>query len=160
VNTNTASCAFTVTVVDQQKPVAVCQDITVNLPATGTISVNVTAASIDGGSYDNCTTTLTRTPAVTTYTCANLGDNNITLVVTDAAGNTDYCVATVTVRDVTAPVTHLPGEHHCNSQRQLRRQLHTFGSGCNRQLCSIFLVCISERCFAVTRQYDIRIYSK
>jgi hypothetical protein len=53
---------------------------------------------------DNCTSTLTRTPAVTTYTCANLGDNNITLVVTDAAGNTDYCVATVTVRDVTAPV--------------------------------------------------------
>jgi hypothetical protein len=34
---------------------------------------------------------------------ADLGDNDITLTVTDGSGNTAVCVATVTVRDVTAP---------------------------------------------------------
>jgi hypothetical protein len=93
---NTETCSFTVTVSDQQDPIAVCKDITVNLPSSGTISVTVNASDIDGGSSDNCATVLILSPLTTTYTCANLGDNNITLTVSDGT-NTSVCVATVTV---------------------------------------------------------------
>jgi hypothetical protein len=100
---NSTVCVFTVNVTDMQTPTAVCQNVTVNLSAAGTVTV--TAAQINGGSTDNCTAaaSLGLAPASTTYTCANLGNNNITLTVTDAAGNTSICVATVTVRDVIAP---------------------------------------------------------
>ncbi|MBL7784098.1 MAG: HYR domain-containing protein [Saprospiraceae bacterium] len=104
---NTATCSFTVTVVDMQAPTAVCKDITVDLSAAG--AVTVTAAQIGGNSTDNCTAVPTLAPASTNFTCANVGDNNITLTVTDAAGNTSTCVATVTVRDVTAPTFTCPG---------------------------------------------------
>jgi hypothetical protein len=101
---NTAVCSFTVSVVDAQAPNAVCKDITVNLSATtGAGAVTVTGAQINGGSTDNCTAagSLVLAPSTTNYTCTNVGDNNITLTVTDAAGNTSTCVATVTVKDVT-----------------------------------------------------------
>jgi hypothetical protein len=108
---NTATCTFNVTVTDMQTPTAVCKDITVNLSSTtngGTVSV--TAAQVNGGSTDNCTpaANLILAPASTTYTCANVGDNLITLTVTDASGNASTCVATVTVRDVTPPVFTCP----------------------------------------------------
>lgn len=49
---NTADCAFDIMVNDTMAPVAVCQDITVQLDANG--EAILTAADIDGGSYDNC----------------------------------------------------------------------------------------------------------
>ncbi len=49
-NVNTANAE--VTVVDNIDPVAITQDITVQLNAAGNVSVN--AAQIDNGSYDNC----------------------------------------------------------------------------------------------------------
>ncbi|MFM8488428.1 MAG: HYR domain-containing protein, partial [Bacteroidota bacterium] len=85
-----------------QAPNAVCKNITVNLSPAGTVTV--TSADINGGTTDNCTASPTLAPASTSYTCADLGANNITMTATDAAGNTATCVATVTVRDVTAPV--------------------------------------------------------
>ena len=49
---NTAICTQTVTVTDDEAPVAVCQDITVELDGTG--NVTITANDIDNGSNDNC----------------------------------------------------------------------------------------------------------
>lgn len=98
---NTSTCLFTMTVQDKQKPRAICNDLTVNLSSSGTATV--TAAQINGGSSDNCPAALTYAPLSTSFNCSNLGDNNVTLTVTDGVGNTSVCVATVTVRDVTAP---------------------------------------------------------
>jgi hypothetical protein len=39
----------------------------------------------------------------TAFTCANVGANTVTLTLSDAAGNTSSCNATVTVQDVTPP---------------------------------------------------------
>jgi hypothetical protein len=39
------------------------------------------------------------TPASFSYSCANLGVNNVMLTVSDAAGNTATCTAVVTVQD-------------------------------------------------------------
>nr|MBX2828042.1 HYR domain-containing protein [Flavobacteriaceae bacterium] len=49
---NSVSCSFTITVEDTEDPIAVCQDITVQLDANGMYTLN--ASEIDGGSSDNC----------------------------------------------------------------------------------------------------------
>ena len=101
VNGNTSTCSFTVTVQDTELPVAVCQDITIQLDALGFASI--TAADIDGGSSDNCGVA-SISASQTDFDCSDVGDNNITLTVTDVNGNSSTCTATVTVEDVTAPV--------------------------------------------------------
>jgi N-acetylneuraminic acid mutarotase len=98
---NTSTCTATVTVQDNSAPVALCQNITVSLNGSGTASI--TASQINNGSTDNCTiTSMSVTP--NTFSCANIGANVVTLLVTDQSGNTAACTATVTVQDNIAPV--------------------------------------------------------
>ena len=100
VSSNTSSCTANVTVEDTIPPTAVCQDITVFLDGSGNASI--VANDIDGGSSDNCgIDTLTAAP--TAFTCADTGANPVTLTATDVNGNTNACVATVTVEDSIAP---------------------------------------------------------
>ena len=98
---NFATCASTVTVVDDIVPTAVCRNVTVNLSAP-----TLAAASVNNGSTDNCgvASILVDGAASRTFTCADLGPNTVTLSVSDAAGNTATCPATVTVVDDIAPV--------------------------------------------------------
>ena len=75
-------------------PIAVCQDYTAVLDNSG--SVTITGADVDGGSTDNCAIdTITVFPD--TFTTANIGDNAVTLTVTDVSGNVSTCVANVFV---------------------------------------------------------------
>ncbi len=98
---NTATCSFTVTVVDNEAPIAVCQDLTLDLdPVTGTVSI--TGADIDNGSTDNCGIA-SMTVDIATFDCSMTGANTVTLTVTDNSGNSSTCTATVTIQDVTAP---------------------------------------------------------
>ncbi|WP_298761758.1 M14 family zinc carboxypeptidase, partial [uncultured Psychroserpens sp.] len=92
-NINTASFNVNV-VVDNQDPVAVCQNIAVQLDATG--NATITAADINNGSSDNCGIA-SISASQTTFTCADEGANNVTLTVTDNNGNIDTCVAVVTI---------------------------------------------------------------
>jgi len=90
----TASCSFTVNVTDNENPTALCRNLTVPVDDTGTAVI--TPAQVDNGSGDNCgvdTMTLDRD----TFACADMGDNTVTLTVTDVNGNVDTCQATVTV---------------------------------------------------------------
>ncbi|MEL7428130.1 MAG: HYR domain-containing protein, partial [Bacteroidota bacterium] len=100
---NSSSCTAVVTITDTENPVAVCQPFTVQLDASGNGSL--VAADIDGGSTDNCGIT-SRTASQTSFTCADLGTNNITLTVFDAAGNSNTCTAVVTVEDNINPVAN------------------------------------------------------
>ncbi|MGA1842500.1 MAG: right-handed parallel beta-helix repeat-containing protein [bacterium] len=85
---------------DNVPPVAVCQDITVQLDATGNVSI--TADQIDNGSTDNCGIgSMSVSP--NTFTCTEVGPNSVTLTVTDINGNSSQCTATVTVEDNTSP---------------------------------------------------------
>ena len=95
-----STCTSTVTVEDNEAPVAVCQDIPVNLDAAG--NATITAADIDGGSTDNCSVTLSAD--ITAFDCGDIGGNTVTLTVTDPAGTTDACTSTVTVNDNTPPI--------------------------------------------------------
>ncbi len=51
-NGNVSTCTSTITVQDNINPTAICQNLTVQLDATGAGSI--TAAQVDNGSFDNC----------------------------------------------------------------------------------------------------------
>ena len=100
-NGNISTCNANVTVEDNVAPVALCQDITVQLDATG--NVTITGADIDGGSTDACgIATLVAAP--NSFTCSEVGVNVVLLTVTDNNGNISTCNANVTVEDNVAPV--------------------------------------------------------
>jgi hypothetical protein len=105
-NGNTITCSFTITVVDTQAPNAVCQDFTVSLDENG--AATITAAQVDGGSYDNCDVSLDIAIDFTDLFCQHVGENFVTLTVTDDNGNSAICVATVTVVDDIAPTIECP----------------------------------------------------
>jgi PKD repeat protein len=80
---------------DNIKPVASCKNVTITLNSSGRASIM--PDTINNGSTDNCgiSTILINNSSFTT---ANIGKNNVKLVVTDYSGNSDTCVATVTVQ--------------------------------------------------------------
>ncbi|WP_410005864.1 M36 family metallopeptidase [Aequorivita nionensis] len=98
---NTEVCSFTITVVDNEAPTMVCQNITIQLDEFGNASI--IAADVDGGSIDNCgIASLSVSPS--TFDCSDVGDNPVVLTVTDIHGNSNTCTAIVTVEDVTPPL--------------------------------------------------------
>ncbi|MCF1193100.1 hypothetical protein LRR18_16010, partial [Mangrovimonas sp. AS39] len=99
-NSNVSTCTATVTVQDNIAPTAVCQDITVQLDNTGNASI--VAQDIDNGSNDACGIASLAIDQ-TTFDCSNIGDNTVTLTVTDNNSNVSTCTATVTVQDNIAP---------------------------------------------------------
>tara|TARA_R110002050_G_scaffold293172_5_gene449311 strand:+ start:5763 stop:19085 length:13323 start_codon:yes stop_codon:yes gene_type:complete len=97
---NSSVCQANVTVIDSTSPVASCQNINIYLDGAGNASI--TASDLDGGSNDNCSIA-SLAASQTSFTCANLGANTVIFTVTDQAGNSSTCSATVTVSDTTAP---------------------------------------------------------
>ncbi|MFB0904203.1 MAG: HYR domain-containing protein, partial [Nonlabens sp.] len=98
---NTASCSFDVVVADTELPVVVTKPVTVQLSASGQASI--TAAQINNASSDNCGIA-SYAIDIKDFTCANVGDNTVTLTVTDVNGNVATQTAIVTVEDKVAPV--------------------------------------------------------
>lgn len=98
---NTNSCTATVTVVENEVPTAICQDITVSLDSSG--NATITADQINNGSFFGCdNTNVDVSLNINTFDCSNLGENTVTLTA-ENNGETDTCVATVTVIDTIAP---------------------------------------------------------
>jgi gliding motility-associated-like protein len=97
---NSATSTQTVTVTDNENPSPLCQNITVQLDATGNISI--TPAQIDNGSTDNCGIA-TLALSQTSFTCAQVGANPVVLTVTDIHSNVSTCAAIVNVEDIIAP---------------------------------------------------------
>jgi len=78
---------------DITPPTANCKPVTITL-ANGTASI--IPADINNGSADECGP-VTLSISKSQFDCSNIGANNVTLTVMDAAGNTSTCVAVVTV---------------------------------------------------------------
>jgi uncharacterized protein YjdB len=99
-NGNSDSQTATVTVEDKTAPAAVTKNISVALVNGSAV---ITAADVDNGSADNCgiaSMSLNKT----SFSCADTGNQTVTLTVTDKGGNTSSATATVTVTgSVTAP---------------------------------------------------------
>jgi Cohesin domain/HYR domain len=116
---NTGTCSFTITVVDQTPPTALCQNLTRSL-STGPVgmgNVTVTALELNNSSFDNCYLDLiyevkkglpaSANPYTSSvnFGCGDLGMQTVTLRVTEDGGtksSTTTCM--VNVQDVTAPV--------------------------------------------------------
>ncbi len=89
----------TVTVENNLPLVAKCKDATIQLFKGFAF---LSPGLINDGTSDNCGTALTSVFPVS-FTCANVGENTVTLSATDLNGNSSSCTATVTVQDVTPP---------------------------------------------------------
>ena len=85
---------------DTNPPTAICQNATVELDENGEAAI--TPEMIDNGSWDaEGGVSLSVNP--TNVDCDDTGNVSVTLTVTDDAGNTDQCTATVTVYDNASP---------------------------------------------------------
>lgn len=99
VNGNVSSNTAIVTVIDVIAPTVITKDIEVFLDENGAASI--TTASVDNGSFDNCSFTLSLDNS--SFDCSNVGANTVTLTATDASGNSTSATATVTVTDAILP---------------------------------------------------------
>ena len=98
-NDMSANETIGVLVPDNSNPIMVCNSFTLSLTGAST---TITADQVDGGSTDNCGIAgLDVSPS--TFTCANLGAQSVTLTGSDASGNSSSCNATITVVDDAAP---------------------------------------------------------
>ena len=92
-----AGCSIDMGAHEEQTPppavVVDCQDVSVELDASGNGSI-ITA---DVGEGSGGCGTLTDDSYVATFDCADIGDNTVTLTVTDELGESDSCEVTVTV---------------------------------------------------------------
>ncbi|GJM63202.1 HYR domain-containing protein [Persicobacter diffluens] len=100
-NGNSESATATVTVEDNTDPTLAVQDITVQLDASGTASLEV--ADIVTTQSDNCGVANV-TLSQSSFDCANIGANTVTVTLTDNNGNVVTATATVTVQDNVAPI--------------------------------------------------------
>ena len=98
---NVGTCQAQVSIQDTIAPVVLCRNIIRYLDETGQVILN--PSDVDEGSTDNCEVS-TLALSQTTFTCENLGENEITLTATDAAGNQGTCQATLSLRDTLAPL--------------------------------------------------------
>ena len=102
---NATKCVYNVKVEDCKKPTPYCENglVIELMPTTG--MVDVWAVDFDAGSFDNCPGDLQLSfsedvsDVGLTLTCSDLGTQTVTLWVTDAAGNQDFCETFVIVQD-------------------------------------------------------------
>lgn len=97
---NTAQKTVTVTVQDLVPPKALCKSgLAVPLDTAGMATLG--AFLLDDGSSDHCTPAANLSFAVSphSFTCQTIGYQQVTLTVTDAAGNAATCSSVVTVTD-------------------------------------------------------------
>jgi len=101
-------CNKPLLVVTNQPPVANCKNVTVYADATCKASGSDT--DVDNGSTDPDGAADIASVAQSPSAPYGLGVNNVTLTITDQAGASDQCNATVTVVDRTSPTISVPAD--------------------------------------------------
>jgi len=97
---NSESATAIVTVEDNLNPIAIVQDLTVEIDENGNGSL--TANMVDNGSSDNCEIASISIDKMT-FSCSDIGVEVVTLTVTDVNGNASTATANVTVEDQNPP---------------------------------------------------------
>lgn len=96
-----STCTVSVTVVDNTPPNLICKNYTAYLNSSGTATVS--EFDVIQNANDNCGVLYLQGLSQSTFSCADLGANVVTLTVDDTHGNSKTCNTTVTVADNTAP---------------------------------------------------------
>lgn len=97
---NQSSCTSTVNVIDTIPPTVFCDVDTIYLDADG--MANLTPQDIDNGSFDNCNKISLRLNK-SSFSCDEVGVNEVVLEAVDRAGNISSCATSVLVLDTIAP---------------------------------------------------------
>jgi len=108
---NKSECTFTVTVVDQQAPTLTCKDATITLDANGNASIS--ESDVVDSKSDDCRTVIVQLSR-TSFTCADLGEQTVTITASDG-NNSTTCQAKVTVVEKTPPSLSCPGNQTFNA---------------------------------------------
>ncbi len=131
---NTASCSFTVTVVDNQLPTITCP---ANQSVNATVSqcsATVTYSTPSGA--DNCPSPVTtQTAGLASGASFSVGVTTNTFRVTDAAGNTATCSFTVTVVDNQLPAITCPANISVNASPGLCTAVVTYAAPTGTDNC-------------------------
>ena len=120
---NTASHAFVVQVIDNKAPTPICENgLIVEISQNGTAAVDMEL--LNYSSFDNCTDTdeliysFSANPAdqILHLNCTQIGQLPITLWVTDAAGNQDFCSTFIELQDNLNACGSAPGSANISGQ--------------------------------------------
>lgn len=106
---NQSDCTSTITINDCKKPTPYCKngiivELMVPVDPNEDAMVEVWASDLNEGSFDNCPGTLKYSFSADindigrTYSCSELGQNQVEVWVTDASGNQDFCVTSVIIQ--------------------------------------------------------------
>lgn len=99
---NTTACNFLFTVRDLRGPIANCSGGTFNLEDIGDeVRATIDPRQLAINSSDNCTdfSDLVITASPSSFTCSELGDNQVVITITDAEGNSTNCTVIATITD-------------------------------------------------------------
>ena len=108
---NQDSCTTQLFVEDTIRPVAICQNDTLYYSGAPIV---LAANSLDGGSTDNCGI-LSFALSQDTFDCPNIGNNVVTMTVTDGSGNSSSCTASLLLLDTTAAANAGTTQVLCNN---------------------------------------------
>jgi hypothetical protein len=114
-NGNTDNCSFTITVEDNEPPMPVCTDITVEFNGEEFINVPVTDLFDEMASTDNCGVVNLVSPTIDqVITCDQVDDIIPVLIeVNDGNGNTNSCTANITVEGLPCGFSNTFGLGDC-----------------------------------------------
>ena len=96
------TCSTSFDINDCQAPNPYCRGGVTTVILPGEQEVTIWANDLDIGSADQCGNPVTFTfmdgSTSMTFTCDDVGDNVVTIIVTDPSGNSDFCTTTVTIQ--------------------------------------------------------------
>lgn len=97
---NCDSLIIEATILDNLPPIANCKNL--NLALASHEAIHITAADLNDNSTDNCQV-MNLASSIMSFDCEQLGENTVTLTVTDAANNQASCTSIVTLQDTGLP---------------------------------------------------------
>lgn len=100
---NSSTCTAVVTVVDTVAPVCNLQPLGFVITSSTALPITITANDIDNGSFDPCGNIVSRIVNPNSFDCTTLGDNEVTMTITDNNGNVTTCTTTITITETIAP---------------------------------------------------------
>ncbi|KOH47098.1 hypothetical protein NC99_01410 [Sunxiuqinia dokdonensis] len=117
---NEITCSFTVVVNDVSAPTFTCNDFTVTLDENNQYTITpedlaLIATDIQGGCTEEATD-ITVSVNIEEFTCETLGEQTVTVTVTDASGNSSTCETTITVVDPVDPTITCAGDVEASVQ--------------------------------------------
>ena len=143
------STSVTFTVADTVAPVAVCATEPVNVYLDAQGGFDISAADLDFGSFDDgCSGIAGFRLSQSMFSCSDLGQQQVELIVEDGSGNTDTCLTVLNVQDTLAPVVQCaaPATVSLNADGEYQPDLFAIDNGSSDN-CELGQLLLSQTTF-------------